>query len=126
VAQNNWYPTWKEILQMGLTFLLTVLAWISFRAEDIGQAWQIYQGIFNASLFQLPELDKLDGELLVIIMISILIIIEWIFRKKQFALEDLDKHLGIFSRYLVYCLVFLVIVFYRNFENSIEFIYFQF
>src|SRR5690606_24260260 len=38
VAENSYLPSIKEFFQMSLTFGLTVIAWIFFRAENIGHA----------------------------------------------------------------------------------------
>jgi len=38
VAQNKYLPSTKETLQMGLTFLLTIIAWVFFRSESVGHA----------------------------------------------------------------------------------------
>src|SRR5680860_142330 len=38
VAENSYLPSINEFFQMGLTFGLTVIAWIFFRADNIGHA----------------------------------------------------------------------------------------
>src|SRR5690606_33207591 len=38
VAAHRRLPTFREFLQMGLTFLLTVVAWVFFRADTVEQA----------------------------------------------------------------------------------------
>ena len=35
VAENTFLPSFKELFQMTTTFLLTVIAWVFFRAENI-------------------------------------------------------------------------------------------
>ena len=39
VAYDKSLPSFKEILQIGVTFGLTVFAWIFFRAENLGHAF---------------------------------------------------------------------------------------
>ena len=39
VAQGKYPPSIKEFFNMSITFSLTVLAWIFFRAKNIGHAW---------------------------------------------------------------------------------------
>ncbi|PWL32318.1 MBOAT family O-acyltransferase [uncultured Roseivirga sp.] len=126
VAQKSVLPSLKELAQIGITFVLTVLAWVAFRAETISHAGQIYAAIFNLSFFSIPAFDSLKGEMVVLIMISFMIGMEWIYRKRNFALDNIHEQLIGAFRWAVYCLIFLLIVFFRQMEGNIEFIYFQF
>jgi alginate O-acetyltransferase complex protein AlgI len=55
VAKNKWLPNFKEIVQMGTTFGLTVFAWIFFRSDSVSSAFAYIKGIFTKSLFSFPE-----------------------------------------------------------------------
>lgn len=121
VATESRRVTLKEISSIIITFLLTVLAWIFFRAENIHQALAIYSKIFSSSLFSFPlYLPKT-----ILILIIFLIYVEWIGRKQDFAIEKLfltqSKYLRI-SFY--YSLIFLILFFLQS--EPKEFIYFQF
>jgi len=125
VAHNSWYPTVKEVFQIVLTFLLTVLAWISFRSDDIGQAWQIYQDIFDKSLLSIPN-EILSSKLyMVFLLIVFFVFIEWMGRNRHFAIENLFDNSPRIFRWLSYTfLCFLIGMFMSTKESA--FIYFQF
>lgn len=121
VAEGKWIPSIKEFIGMGITFLLTVFAWIFFRAEDSGQAFEIVGHLFSGSTFQVPELLPIK----VIMYIICFLVVEWLGRSQQYAIEDLSfmkKPL----RWLFYIGLILVIYFFGRFTQEIEFIYFQF
>ena len=54
VAQGKSLPSFKELFQMLFTFGITVLAWVFFRAENIGHALNYISTIFSKSLISLP------------------------------------------------------------------------
>ncbi len=55
VAQGKIFPSMKEFFLMGLTFCLTALSWIFFRANDIDHAVSYINSIFSPSLFTIPR-----------------------------------------------------------------------
>lgn len=104
-------------LSILVTFTLTTFGWIFFRADNLAQAFGYIERLFSTSLFSLPERSR------TIYMIIILIIVEWLQRKKQHGLEIDDIKFTVL-RWVIYYLVILVIL---NFGGSQqEFIYFQF
>ena len=125
VAEGKIFPSIKELIQMGVTFFLTVLAWVSFRAEDISHAWQIYSRIFDRSLFSIPR-EVLSGKLLMCIMLVLFfVLIEWIGRRREFAIEYLFESYPRWIRWSSYIfIIFLVGMFMQT--NETPFIYFQF
>ena len=46
VAENKWFPSLKELFQMASTFLFSMIAWVFFRSETLGEAIIILQGMF--------------------------------------------------------------------------------
>ena len=120
VAEGRWLPTLKETGQMVLTFVLVVIGWVIFRAESIGQAWQYICGIFNRSLFTLPEAKGCSALVLNIIL---LIVVEWIQRNKAFML-DLSSVKNGFMRWSVYLVLLFVLFAFGG--HATNFIYFQF
>jgi alginate O-acetyltransferase complex protein AlgI len=122
VAQGRVFPSLREFLAMLLTFSLTVFAWIFFRAENVTEATHYIMGIFNSSVFSVPNL-KFDGKLTVI-LITIFVIVEWMNRHKQHALELISSTAPrwlLWSSYLL--ILFTIIVFAGELQ---EFIYFRF
>ena len=120
VAEGRWLPTWKESLQMLLTFALVVIGWIIFRAETIGQAWEIMRGICDVSLFSMPMM--VVGLKKTLFFIAILLIVEWIDRSQEhaFALSRLPQWGRII---VIYGLILIMLEFMGH---SQSFIYFQF
>ena len=119
VAQGKNLPNIKEFLSILLTFGLTVLAWIFFRAENIEHAFNYISQIFSKSLFTIPE----QLPMLTIILILFFVIVEWRGRDEQHPLAKLI-YLKSYQRYSVYLLfIFLIFMFHTKEQ---EFIYFQF
>jgi D-alanyl-lipoteichoic acid acyltransferase DltB (MBOAT superfamily) len=55
IAQGSLVPNLREFSSMILTFGLTVIAWIFFRAENMGHALQYLRGIISPSILSFPE-----------------------------------------------------------------------
>ena len=120
VAQGKYLPTPKEILSIGITFSLTVFAWIFFRAESLGHALNYITHIFSKSLFTIPTfLPKRQLSLIAVFML-----IEWLGREQQYAIA----HLGLkWKRTLRRVMYYGIIIFILWFSGGREqFIYFQF
>ena len=121
VAQEKYLPTIKEFFQISLTFSLTVLAWVFFRAENIDHAWSYMTTIFSKSLFTMPYYAGMERPMLLVIL---LIVVEWGGRKNKFALENLKNKYNSPIRWMLYLLLVMSIVIYKT--GNQEFIYFQF
>ena len=120
VAEDKLLPSFKEFGQMALTFVLVLFGWILFRADSIGDAWQYVCGIFNKSLLSAPDTSGVTGFSLAIV---IMLIAEWLQRKKEHALDLSNVNVPVL-RYAVYLAVlFLTFALGGHAEN---FIYFQF
>ena len=125
VAQNRVLPTIKELLSMLTTFFLTVFAWIFFRAESVSQAFSYINRIFTKELLKLPVIiGSGKKELLVILLTMIFVIIEWIGRRNEYAIEKLFISNKRWIRWGFYYIILLVIFLMAGKEQ--EFIYFQF
>ena len=125
VAKGKYLPSFKEFYQIGITFSLTVLAWIFFRAENIGHAWAYLSTIFSKSLFTIP-IFKISRVyvLQVLLVISLFTIIEWIGRNEQYAIAKLGFEWNPYLRRSFYFLIILLITVFLGTEQ--QFIYFQF
>ena len=121
VAKGKLLPSIKEFLFMFLTFILTVFAWIFFRAENIGHATSYFATIFSPSLFE--NFEIFPSGLLMLIMFFLLI--EWINRNKQYGLEKFSKKKHEFIDVLLLFIVFWSVVIWNS-NKEVEFIYFQF
>jgi len=124
VAQGKYLPTFKEFYQIGITFSLTVLAWVFFRAEDIGHAWAYLSTIFSKSLFTIPHFTGIRMALATLILISVFVIVEWHGRNEQYAIENIELKWKKLTRWAFYLIVIFTIIIFGGKQQ--EFIYFQF
>lgn len=121
VAAKHRFPSLRETFQMLCTFLLVVIGWIIFRAENITQAWDyIYRMITNFH-FSIPEYGRK-----VLVYILILLIVEWFQREKQHGLQLTET--GFFRYRIVRWNLYIVLALFTLLFAGIqaEFIYFQF
>lgn len=121
IAEDRWLPTWKETVQMLLTFLLVVIGWIIFRAESIGQAWEYIQHMCSMSLFQVPMLNTRMYYVPLFVGLFTLILLEWCSRQKEVVLS-VSKYMVV--NWCVYILLIMQILVFGAFNEV--FIYFQF
>ncbi|MFD0965101.1 MBOAT family O-acyltransferase [Pseudofulvibacter geojedonensis] len=120
VAEGKLLPTFSEILSIVITFSITVLAWIFFRAENISHAFGILNKIFSSSFLSVPQKKPIELFYLIIFFL----IIEWLGREKQYALENLQLKWNVISRWFFYLTIIVLIYFFNGQQQ--EFIYFQF
>lgn len=121
VAQGKILPTFKELTQMFLTFVLVVIGWIFFRAPSLPIAFDYLSSIFSSTIFTLPT-QKVTT---LTILIVILFVVEWLQREKKFALERFEDFIKFRPiRWVLYILLVLAII--RFGGKSETFIYFQF
>ncbi|MDC6366860.1 MULTISPECIES: MBOAT family O-acyltransferase [Flavobacteriaceae] len=119
VAQNSFLPSLKELCQIATTFLLTILAWVFFRAENLNHAFSYLYGIFS----RIGEpLEFLPWGLFVFLFF--LLAFEWMGRKDKFAIERIGGDWKLPVRWVFYLIVCLCII--GCMDNQQDFIYFQF
>jgi hypothetical protein len=125
VAEGRYLPSFKEFFQMGITFCITVLAWIFFRSENLGNAFNYIATILSPSFLTFPQIFSKTLFLLIVIFM----IIEWLGRDGEYAMSFISKNRFFyykFFRWSFYTVLILIIYFFGNFSEEIEFIYFQF
>ncbi|WP_430967129.1 MBOAT family O-acyltransferase [Spongiimicrobium sp. 2-473A-2-J] len=118
VAEGNFFIGVREIIQVGTTFLLTILAWIFFRADSLTSALMYIKSIFSKTLLSFPTVD-----LKPFLFITVLIFVEWLQRDKKHGLQMNNLKLTPI-RWSIYVFVFCLILFFG--AQSQSFIYFQF
>lgn len=123
VAKGKYLPSKKELLSILLTFSLTVVAWIFFRAENISHALAYITEMFTdfdsyLSFGVYWEYKK------ILLFITVFMAIEWLGREGQYALDSLGSSWYHPIRYLMYYAIILAIFWYGGEEQ--QFIYFQF
>ena len=121
IATNYYFPSLNDGINMMITFFLTVLAWVFFRAENISHAINYISEMFSFSLFTIPEIMPLE----IMMLITLLLIIEWFGRDGLYALDSLNKIKSSFIKVgISFLLIIFTILYMSNSEQ--EFIYFQF
>ena len=120
VAKGKALPSWREAGEMLLTFALAVFAWIFFRAEDMSHAFSYLGGIFNASLFTLPQV----WPWLTVAFVVFFFVVEWRGREYPYALGGVANDWHKAWRWSLYYAIFIVIVLCKG--SGQQFIYFQF
>ncbi|WP_422859627.1 MBOAT family O-acyltransferase [Flagellimonas sp. S174] len=126
IGEGKYFPSLREFASMLTTFVLTVFAWIFFRAQSIEHAFQYIQGIFTSSLIEMPTMDISIQLLSTCFFIGVLLFIEWVNREKEFALELNNSNLlsqSLKRRALYVFLIFSILIFGGGKQ---DFIYFQF
>lgn len=122
VAEGKIFPSVKEALSIVLTFALTVLAWIFFRADSVGAAFAYLRNIFEGNLFAAPEKFNLD----LFIIVILFFMAEWLQRSRQHALQfEPGSNMKYYGIAIVNSVVIWAIFLWGNFGNK-SFIYFQF
>ena len=120
VAEGKLLPSFRELFAMLTTFMLTVFAWIFFRAEDLNHAFSYIGEIFSESVFY--GLDYRFSSIL-ILNIPFMIIMEWLSRNEKHGLE---KNHNKIINLVLYSYIFWNVLIGLMGGSKVEFIYFQF
>jgi len=120
IAPGKFLPGWKEGFSILLTFILVLLAWIFFRANSLAQADQIFSEIFSRSMLTIPQV--LPRKILV--LLAFFLLFEWRGRNSLYAIEKTGSQWPIWTRWLFYYFILLLIFLEGGREQP--FIYFQF
>ena len=119
VAQGKYLPSIKELVQMGLTFFLTLIAWVFFRADSVSHAFSYLTGTFSSSLFSWVEIFPTT----ILALLVFFLLVEWLGRANEYAIEKADV-LKKPLRWAFY--FFLIIIMFLFTGEEQQFIYFQF
>ena len=121
VAENTLLPSIKELFQMGITFLSTMIAWTFFRSESVVDAISFLLNIYNK--ISIPK-DNRGG----IVFIVVLIIFDWLMKNNERNVLRFFKDKTIFYKLSNYTIYYILLFFILIFANSsgLSFIYFQF
>jgi alginate O-acetyltransferase complex protein AlgI len=120
VAKDLWYPTVRELLAMGLTFTLSVIAWVFFRAKYMSRALEYLSTMLNPSKWGVPEVYSKYF----LILLALFVIVEWFGRRGQFGLQEIGLKWRRPLRLAFYFVIIFIIFWWMGSEQ--EFIYFQF
>lgn len=131
VAQGSYLPTWRETFQMAITFFLTVIAWIFFRASNVAHAFtfikDMFTGLFSkAAYFRAAHFLSAEVGLVLPLLILFFFITEWHGREHQYAIQNVGTRYPKPFRWILYYGLTLVIFYFAGSGKEQEFIYFQF
>jgi len=124
VAEGKLLPSFREMFAMLTTFMLTVFAWIFFRAENLSHAFSYIGGMFSKSIISIPYFKDGTNSYLTIGLIFFFILIEWLGRKDKFAIEKTLKNHKI--KQVLFYFILILIIYFLYPSTKTEFIYFQF
>ncbi len=123
-------PTFRESLQIFLTFTLAVLGWIIFRAPHMPTLLHYLEGMLQWGTLRASYRFFILNFNLVYptnVFIIIMLVCEWLSRDKEHTLQNL-QNIRIFRsrmvRAILYGVFFFVILALRG--GAVDFIYFQF
>jgi len=116
ISLNKFYPSIKELFQVGTTFIFITVGWIFFRSETLEDSFLYLYKIlfeFNISGF------KINGMLYIIPFI----ILDYLIRKDERNILFAKNKLA--NKYLfILFVISIVLMFFK--ETTADFIYFQF
>ena len=84
VAEGKWFPSLKELFQMGSTFFFTMIAWVFFRSENISNA-------FNYLFKIITQIGIPSTNIGGFIFIILFVFVEWFNRKDEINLFKFEK-----------------------------------
>ncbi len=119
--KTNVLPGLREVGEILLTFSLVMIGWIIFRSDNIEQAYDYIVRMFSTDLFDVSFIFSKR----VFVFIFILMLVEWLQRDKQHALQFIERVFCWRSlRWSIYILLILIILLFSG--SQTDFIYFQF
>ena len=125
-AANSFLPSWREALDMLKTFLIVMLCWLFFRAENIAQAWAWLKMMFTGwtNLADVDNAWKVCREEVRMLpfIFAALVVVEWLNRREPHGLSRLPQNRLL--RCIMYWILILSCLFMRGQQQT--FIYFQF
>jgi D-alanyl-lipoteichoic acid acyltransferase DltB (MBOAT superfamily) len=125
VAEKTFLPNFKEIFQLTLTFGITVVAWVFFRADTLTHALQFLTDMISFNFFTLPAYSIRKLIYPTLVLLCFFIIIEWLGRRNEYAIELILNKLPQPIRWVFYSFLIVLIGMYMQ-TNETTFIYFQF
>ena len=118
------FPTFNQGVNMLKTFLLVMLTFVVFRAENIRQAFDYYLHMINLSILSVPVLYKKSQVIIALFFTFFMLTVQWLQKDKQHGLDFNGIKIPVSLRWIMYYAIIIAIYWFRGAEQS--FIYFQF
>ena len=119
VAEGRLLPSWKELAQMLLTFVLCTIGWIIFRADSIDTAIDFIAHLFHCG----NNVANITLPWLTVVFILVMFVAEWFNRNHEHGLNLHAVHPTLVRVLIYYALTIVILLYSTHSEN---FIYFQF
>ncbi|MFD2562433.1 MBOAT family O-acyltransferase [Aquimarina rubra] len=123
VAENSWFPSIKEILQILLTFSLVTFSRVFFRSESITDAFGFLKQIYNNFSFEIYEHPLGYRMIDYFILLGLFVLYEFRIRRDE---RSPFKFKSRVVRFIAYTLVILGMLLFFDDNIDRSFIYFQF
>lgn len=120
----NKAPRLHRVLQIAVTFCLAVFAWIFFRANNVGEAFQIIKIMFTVKSTQAINLYRIPGDFYIAIIGIVVLYLTEILEETRNLSERLLKSSAWLKWILFLFLVLSIFVF--GVWEGVDFLYFQF
>ena len=117
VAKNRWLPSLSELLHMGITYFIILIAWYFFRSENVNHAI-----IYLQHMIENFDYLKLIEAGLYFTGILVELIADWIIKNDE---RNPFRIQNTFLRWLTY-IVCSFLIYYFWIDDKNIFIYFQF
>ena len=128
VAEGKLLPSFRDFINIGVTFLQGALARVFFRSKSVSDAFSYIGKIFSLSLFSIPSIYPAIAQLslnTLCLFIFVFFSIEWIQRDKQHALQIEMIKIPRMVRWALYSFIIFMVGMYMP-TGERPFIYFQF
>lgn len=109
----------KTIIHILVTFSITCLAWIFFRAKSITEAFGYIQRMFSDLSFKSQYLNNERYNVELLLLVAVFIYVEWLYRNRVEPLSGKTSWVKVG----IAILALLALGVYSDYK---EFIYFQF
>ena len=113
VAYDKLFPSIIEDLQMGITFLSDMIAWVFFRSETVLDSINYLKYLISNE-----GANSSDFFYFGIFYVLVILILDWLYKTIEYSNI-------INNRFVLYLIIFLLLIM-TNFSREINFIYFQF
>lgn len=125
VAPGATFARFSDISKIVLTFILTLFAWVFFRADSVSHAGNMIASTVEGILVNPMEiLSFWRPYKFVLFAVFVFTAIEWLNREKKHVLENIRLAHSKFLRWSLYLILILVIYYFKGEQQ--EFIYFDF
>ena len=121
VAYDRWYPSFKELGQMLLVFVLATFGWMMFRADNMTQFVDYTRHMCSADMLTIPMLKTRMFYMPLLVGILTMGVVEWLSRQRKEVLQVSEYGM---VNWMIYVIIVIQILVFGAFNET--FIYLQF